>query len=262
MTALTLAALGTVRETGAIDAVVASLPVSLAFGRSAVDLVAVDGSTGWTTEVLRAREAGARGVLVVDPREEDVSAGHALGFPVVLDRPFSGNPGVEDVRSALADVEPRALLEARVVVPTGTALRHALLEQLALVRAAHAPLESAALVISTPRGYTVRGRLRTGRAVLLTGAVSDAVPTSATLRAVGADVIVDACIPSPETARPLRATITTSNGQTMLPTRYETAHRFSWRRLIALVRAEESSTDLEDFAADRAVIASLSPLLH
>lgn len=260
MTALTLTATGAARETGAVDAVVASLPVSLAFSRAAADLIAVDGSAGWTAEVLRARDGGARGVLVVDPVAEDVRALSDLALPVVLDRPLAGNPGLQDVRSALSGFDARALLEARVLVPSAAAPGRTLLEQLALVRAADAPLESAALLLSSSHGYTVRGRLRTGRAVLLTCTVSDAVPGSASLRAVGADAIVDARIPSPEAARPLRATITTPTGQTLLPTRYETSHRSSWRRLVDLVRTEGSCTDLEDFAADLLVVAPLASL--
>lgn len=262
MSALSLATTGVARRAGAVDAIVSSLPVSLTFGRGFVDLIAVDGAPGWNDEVLRARDAGARGVLVVGPVAPESRGLSNVGLPVVLDRSFAGNPGLDNVTAELTGFDARALLEVRVVVPTGADLQETLLDQLALVRAVDSAVDSAALVLRSTHGYTVRGRLDSGRAVLLTATVTDALPRSASLRAVGSDSIIDALIPSPAAARPLRMTVTTASGETLLPTRFETSHRHDWRRLIDLVNSERSSSDLEDFERDIGIVASLTPLHH
>lgn len=262
MSALTVRSDESARLAGDVDAVIASLPVSLAPATDSADLVALGGGDGWATRATAALEAGARGVLVVEPVAPLPAALAALGAvaggrPVILDRAFAGNPGLEAVRSAIADAGEHALLEARVLAPLGSDPDAVLLGQLALVRAVAAPVRSARLLARDEHGYTIRGVLADGRGVLLTAVLSDARPAAAQLRLLGATSAVEIDVPTPVAARPLRATLSTADGATLLPTRYETSHRANWRRLLDLVSSEAAASDIDDLVEDLAVAASL-----
>lgn len=254
MSALTVQADAAARRAGDVTGVIASLPVSLAPADSGADVVAVAGSAGWVARAAAAFAAGARAAVVIDPVAEDADE---LSGLVVLDRAFASNPGLDAVRPAVAATELGALLEARAVVAVGADLDAELLGQLALVRAADAPLASARILARSDRGYTVRGVLANGRPALLTAVTSDARPASATLRILGATSAVEVEVPAPVAARPLRATVTTAEGATLLPTQYETAHRASWRRVRDLLVTGSPAADLDEFAADAALAASL-----
>ncbi|NQX26487.1 hypothetical protein HQQ81_03875 [Microbacteriaceae bacterium VKM Ac-2854] len=258
MSALTVQADAPARAAGDVAAVIASLPVSLAPAdentAGAAELVAIAGSAGWSGRAAEALAAGAHGVLVIEPVAEDVAALDGL---VVLDRTFASNPGLSAALPAIEAIDDGALLEARVVVPVGADLDAALLGQLALVRAAGSPVAMARILARSAAGYTVRGELESGRSVLLTAVASDARPAAASLRLLGATSAVEVEIPAPVAARPLRATVTTAEGATLLPTQYETAHRASWRRLRDLLASGSPAADLDAFAADAALAASL-----
>ncbi|NQX13247.1 hypothetical protein HQQ80_16600 [Microbacteriaceae bacterium VKM Ac-2855] len=259
MTALTVHAEPDVRHSGAIDSVVASLPVSLAPSAGSADIVAVGGESGWPARAAAALEAGARGILVIEPTAADVDAlaASAGDRPVVLDRAFAGNPGIAAATPAIAALDEAALLEARVTVPVAADLDAALLGQLALVRASGSPVVEARVVTRDTHGYTVRGRLADGRAALLTAVASDARASSAALRLIGATSAVEIELPTPAAARPARTTVSTAEGATLLPTEYETAHRATWRRLRDLLITGGTAADLDEFASDAALAASL-----
>lgn len=262
MTALLVTADGTARRDGDVDAVIASLPVSLAWATDRADVAAVSGTEGWAGRASRAFATGARGVMVVEPIAESTRALVALqatadGRPVVIDRALAGHPGLVDARAAVSTVEEGALLEVRLVVPETSAPAVALLEQLALVRAVGSPLASGRRLQSHARGFSVRGTLADGRPALLSATASTVLPTSARIRLVGARTEVSIEITGGRAARPLRATLTTADGTTQLPTRFETAHRGNWRRLHDAVAADTPPSDLDDLVEDLALAASL-----
>src|SRR5882757_9539986 len=85
-------------EHGQLPAVIASLPLSLRRDTVDADLIAVDGSPGWTH---RAITAGARGLVIVDPVAEPVDEliAHAAGrgVPIAVDSHWWQNPAVAEI---------------------------------------------------------------------------------------------------------------------------------------------------------------------
>jgi hypothetical protein len=258
------------RLSGDVDAVLASLPLSLHWPANAEarpDLIAVDGAVGWPTACLQALSAGVHGIVVVDPEgapANDVHglrrASHECAVPVVLDLPLSGNPGIDGAATQFATIDgPGVLLEARLTVPTGADLRRVLFDALGLVRRAVAPVAAATTLSWGRRGFVCRGRLGDGRQVLISVAVTDGVPKAGSLRLIGADRTVELVVPDPATALPAHLTVSTPEGALLLPTRYETAHRATWRRLHALVGSHaRAAPDLDEFAADLTLANALT----
>src|SRR6195952_1738891 len=254
------------RRAGDIDAVVASLPVSLRSGAAGTDLVAVDGQTGWATVALRSIEGGAKGLIIVDPTVEDVtdlsSVARRRNVPVVIDYPFAGNPVVPVVAPYFNDRDDRhALLECTVTVRLGTNLERVLIDQLALVGALAVQVENATVLDWTTRRYVISGRLADGRRFRLSEICTDAQPPMAVVRMLRADGSVEVIVPNPETARPAHATVITPDGAKSLPTLFETAHRLAWRRLARLVHDDVQASDLTRFTHDSSIVAALTGAL-
>ncbi len=251
------------RRSGDVDPVIASLPVSLHPVSEAPDLCAVAGESGWTGEALDILGTGIRGILVVDPVSEDASdlaaAASAAGIPVVIDRPLAGNPTVPVIATHFANAgEPHGLLECRVVQSGSGDLDRALLDQLALVRAAAAEVQSATVLARTNHCYAIQGYLANGRRTQLTGICTAAQPRSGHLRLLGLTGSVELTVPDPSTARPAQATITTPDGLVLLPTIFESAHRATWRRLRDLVEARLPAPDLDDFRKDVELLKAMA----
>jgi hypothetical protein len=254
------------RRAGDIDAVVASLPVSLRFGATGTDLVAVDGQTGWPAAALQAIEGGAKGLVIIDPTAEDVadlvSLARRRGVPVVIDYPFAGNPAVPVVAPYFNDGDDRyALLECTVTARLGADLVRVLIDQLALVGALAVQVGNAKVLDWTTRRYVISGLLADGRRARLTGICTDVGPPTATVRMLRADGSVELTVPNPETARPAHATVVTPDGAKSLPTLFETAHRLAWRRLARLVHDGGQASDLANFTHDSSTVAVLTGAL-
>lgn len=261
MSALTVLVQDGAADPGDIPAVLASLPESLrpfGDGPEPADLVAVAGGPGWTARSVEALADGVRGVLVIDPVSEDVTRlrddARRYSVPVVVARPYAGNPAIAVVAPYFAGAEWPELLEARLVVPVGADLAHALLDQLALVTAAAGALERVRTLVWTGHGYVLHGDRAGGRRAVLTAVATSAVPPSAALRQLGAAGAVRLEVPAPLSARPALATVTRPDGRTLLPTLWETSHRAAWRRLRDLVAAVEQATDLSDLDRDQLVV--------
>lgn len=261
MTALSVQVQDRAEGPGDVAAVLASLPESLrpyGGGPEPADLVAVAGTAGWTARAAEALMAGPRGVLVVDPVREDVTElrDHARRYSVtvVVDRPYAGNPAVEVIAPYFAGGDRHELLEARLVVPLGADLAHALLDQLALVAAAAGAVDHARTLVWADRGYVLHGDLAGGRRTILTAEATSARPPAAALRQLGVSGAVHLEVPAPTSARPARAEVTRPDGRTLLPTLWETAHRATWRRLRDLVAAGRQATDLSELDRDQLVV--------
>jgi hypothetical protein len=257
VSALTLRADAAARAAGALDVVVASLPVSLAFGDADTDLVA-----------LRAAELvdglpAARGVLVVAP-EPGASLPSATASPVavVVDRGAAGHPAVEDIAAAVGATGPDALLEVRATAAPGADVATVVLEALAVVRAADAAFSGGRVIRSGTHGATVRGTTAHGRPVLVDVVLTAARPAAVAVRAIGPAAAVEALIPSAAAARPALVTVSDADGARTLPTRWETAHRAAARRLrdAVLSGTASSGTAPDDLAELRDDLAALTAL--
>ena len=239
-----------------IGEVLASLPVSLRPAGATAELVAVGGEPGWPARTMAAIGGGALGILVVDPAVEDIDQLSEVaansGVPIVIDRPFAGNPAIPVAAEWFSrNADPAELIESRMTVPMGTDLNRSAMDQFSLIRATAGALDACQPLIWNASGYVLHGRVTDGRRTVLSATTTDAVPRSAWLRALRPAGAVELLLPDPATARPAQATVTATDGATLLPTVYETAHRAAWRRLHRLVtETGEPPADLSDLAAD------------
>ena len=242
---------------------IASLPVTLRPDVAGTDLVAISGGPGWVTAALAAIDGGARGLVVVAPIAEDAAELNRVAFghrvPVVIDWPFAANPAVVAATGYFADLDSQdAPLECTVTVRTSANLSCVLLDQLALARALGRQILRANSLDWNSHGYVVMGRTAQRRRVRLAVVCTNAQPPTARVRLLGTDGSVELLLPSPETATPGRVTVTTPEGANLLPTLFETAHRFSWRRLTRLVHDDERAEDLTRFSDDYCVAMALT----
>lgn len=236
-----------------------TLPESLRRTEAGADLVGLPGTAGWTESVAEAIRGGARGVLVVEPVAADPADLQALAdersVPVVLDSLWAGNPAVEAAASSFgALAEEGALVEARVDLPLGSDLDQAALDLLALVGRAVGPVGSLRFVRRNGSGWDALARFANGASGALGAILTDSRPPAATVRLVRPRDAVELAIPGPQTAAPGHAIVTGPDGATLLETRYETAHRASWRRLHGLVVGGGTAEDLAAFASHVSVL--------
>jgi hypothetical protein len=248
------------RRSGGVAEAIAALPVSLHNASELPDLVAVDGAPGWPAEAEKAIDAGARGVLVVRPTPADVSSllekADAANVPVVIDARWTYNPAVASSASSFAEVlDDRAMLEARVCVPTGSDWDRVLLDQLSLVRAAVSPVLGLRFVRRSEHGYAALADLASGARASITAVRTDAMPEGAILRIIKAEQMVELDVPAPQTAVPGHVRVSGPDGSTLLETQWETAHRAAWRHLHRLAVSGLTSSDLAEFREDQATAA-------
>ncbi len=250
-TRLTVSASSDADTEGRIGQAVAALPMSLHPGGKDADLVGLAGGAGWVDAAMAAIEAGARGVLVVDPSAADARALAERDVPVVLDGRWTYNPAVLDSAAAFsARNDAESLVEVRADVPVGSDLERVLLSQLALVRTAVAPLVQLSFDRWNARGWDARGTLESGARVALAAILTDALEPAASLRIIKPTDAVRLTVPDPATARPGHVVVSSPEGATLLVTKWESAHRVAWRTLHGLVTAGATGTDLAGFERD------------
>ena len=236
---------------GRIGQAVAALPMSLHPGGDDADLVGIAGGSGWVSAAVKAIDAGARGVLVVDPTPADVSALRGSDVPVVLDGRWTYNPAVLDsVSEFAARNDAESLVEVRADVPIGSDLDRVLLSQLALIRTAIAPVVELSFDRWNARGWDARGTLESGAHVSLAAILTDALEPAASLRIIKPKDAVRLTVPDPATARPGHVVVSSAEGATLLVTKWESAHRVAWRTLHGLVTSGQAGTDLAGFEHD------------
>ncbi|RKR18826.1 hypothetical protein [Arthrobacter oryzae] len=258
-------------QTGAVGAVVASLPVSFAPAGSRPDVVALAGTAGWTDAATDAVSRGVRGVVVIDPVAEDPSALAAAaaeaGTAVVLDQAWAGNPVLEDsvgaARTAVAEALADAvLLDSVAWGRPGTDPEVLLTRHLAAVLACGVELAGLRVIQRNANGYTVIGSLPGGAPAALQGITSSSVPATATVSVLTFTGRADITLPDSSAGWPAEIRSVTSAGATAFPTIYESAHRHSWRRLRAAVDSGTPAADLERFAALTALLGQLHDSPH
>ncbi|WP_210478973.1 hypothetical protein [Naasia sp. SYSU D00948] len=236
-------------------AAIVTLPESLREASGPADLIGIRGAAGWPAVAADAIRSGARGILVVAPVAADTAELEALAterrVPVVLDSPWAGNPAVaQSAPPFSALLGPGSLVEARADLPVGSDPEQGALDLLALVRRAVAPAAGLRVVRRGRTGWDAVAAVEGGASATLGVVLTDSLPPSATVRILGPVDSVVLTVPAPAAAAPGRVLVGRRDGETLLETRYETAHRAAWRRLHALVLDGEDSDDLAGFAAD------------
>lgn len=264
-TQYTVAATPRAEESGAVGLAVASLPASfgpVAAGEAA-RISALDGAAGWTTEAIKAIDAGASGIVVVNPVPESTAAlrdaAEAAGVAVVLDQRWASNPGLAGAEDAVRTVAGRAaMLDTVATGAAGTDPERLLTEHLAAVVRVTGQLDALRVLRRGPHGYTVSGRLANGAPVSLQGVLSNSRPAGVDFRLYTDDGGVSIAVPEPLAAWPAEVRATGPQGEILLPTLYESAHRTTWRRLKEHLDAGTLPSDLAGFARLTESIAHLT----
>ena len=269
----TVLATPAVQETGAVNQTMASLPATFgptpAGSATPADVLVVAGSNGWTAEAASAVQAGARGIVVANPVPEDTSelaaAAEAAGAAVVLDQRWATNPGLvagasgPDARGAIrSGLGTASLLDSVATAPPGTDPQQLLGEHLAALLAVTGGLDGVAILREDTTGYTVSGRLANGAPFTAEGVLTAARPAGVDIRLYTADGGVAVHVPDPDAAWPAEVRVTGPHGELLLPTLYESAHRFAWRRLKDHLSAGTRPDDLAGFARLTDLYATLS----
>lgn len=225
-------------------AILASLPISFASAeRSVADIVVVDGHLpSWPEEVSAAAD---RQVMVVDPCPVRSAASPG---PFLLDTPWGSNP----VCAAAAEAFRAAAwqrLKCRSVIGSGSDLRHELLRLVCLSRAVGTVVGSLRVLAMAEGGLAAVGRAG-DRAVDFGVTSTDALASTASVRALTTDGEVHVRIPAPATAAPAELVVTDTDGARLYPTLWESGHRATWRRILLDAREDDSGA----FAADLALV--------
>lgn len=250
---------------GSVALAVASLPATfgpVAAGETA-RISALEGAPGWTAEAIKAIDAGASGIVVVNPVPENTAAlrdaAEASGAAVVLDQRWASNPGLAGAEEAVRTVAGRAtMLDTVATAAAGTDPQRLLTEHLAAVVRVTGKLNALRVVCRGPHGYTVCARLANGAPVSLQGVLSDARRAGVDFRLYTDDGGVSIAVPEPTAAWPAEVRATGPQGELLLPTLYESAHRATWRRLKEHLDAGTHPSDLAGFARLTESVAILS----
>lgn len=256
----TVTATAQAEEAGAVALAVASLPASFGpAGTSAAAQVSViAGRPGWTARVAEAIEAGARGVVVVNPVPEDTgalaAAAEAARVAVVLDQRWAANPalvsrtGAPDAREAMRSAAgTAAMLDSVATSAPGTDPHELLGEHIAALTSVTGPLDNLRLLRIGRTGYTASGRLANGAPIALQAVLTAARPGGVDIRLYTSDGGVSITVPDPMAAWPAEVRVRGPQGEVLLPTLFESSHRASWRRLKDHLDAGTVPADLADF---------------
>ena len=269
----TVAAGTAAREAGAVIPTMASLPETFGPAQDTqpgtADVLVIAGGPGWSAEATSAVTAGARGIVVANPVPEDTTqlaaAAGSAGTAVVLDLRWGSNPALvggstePDAREAVRSAAGTAsLLDSVATAAPGTDPQRLLADHLAALLAVCGPLDALRVLRSGATGYTVGGRLANGAPFTAQGILTAARPAGVDIRLYTADGGVSVQVPDPDAAWPAEVRVTGPQGELLLPTIYESAHRSAWRRLKKHLRAGTSPDDLAGFARLTDLYATLA----
>ncbi|MCI2423650.1 hypothetical protein MOQ72_40220 [Saccharopolyspora sp. K220] len=237
----------------------ASLPHWLRAGGSTAAVRAVSGNRpNWTERVHAALTRETRAILLsdvtpVDPASvrELAATAEAAGVPVVVASPWALNPATLDAAEQLRAAAPSsALVEAFTAHDVAPA--KALLAQLALLRTTVGDVTSLRLTRNDQHGHLGSARLA-DVPVHLSGVRSTAGPdTRLILRGRGEQWRVH--FGDPALARPATVIRIDENGEHLLPTVYETAHRAAWRHTHAATEGVTPPYTLHQLADDLSLL--------
>jgi hypothetical protein len=251
------------------QAIWATLPISLAPDPDATNLLAVDGRrVDWLDHMSAAVRAGVAGVLVVHPSpdppasavREAAAAAHAAGVVVAVETTWASHPAVPGVATMVTDrLSGAALVDSVVAVAVDDERSSptVLLDQLALVRAVAGPLDSVRFRADSAHGYSI-GASRGTTTVALSAVRSTTAEPGARVSVYGPAGEAHLRVTADGTAAPASASFVDADGETVLPTWYESASRASWRRLHDAVTAQAGVSDLALLADDLDLLASIT----
>ncbi|HKU35921.1 MAG TPA: hypothetical protein VJP90_10260 [Paenarthrobacter sp.] len=251
------------QEAGAVALAVASLPATFGPATDAPDIKVIAGQPGWTASAEQAIKDGARGIIVVNPAPENThalqAAAEAGGTAILLDQRWASNPAVAGAEDAVRTMAGRAaVLDSVATAPAGTDTGELIADHLAAVVRLTGPLENLRLINRGTHGYTVSARLANGAPVALQGILSSARPAGVHISLLTDDGGVSVALPEPLAAWPATVKVTGPQGELLLPTLYESAHRATWRRLKEHLGSGTTSSDLHRFAALTESLSTLS----
>ncbi|MGG5174509.1 hypothetical protein ACQQCD_05700 [Pseudarthrobacter sp. J1763] len=219
------------------------------------DVVILSGHAGWTRRALDQVNFGTPGIVVVHPVPEDTAAlqhaTNARKTTVVLDHRWASNPAlVAEAAQALNEyAEPSVLLDSVATAAVGTDPGELFSEQVTGVVRVSGPLQKVRILRTDSHGYSASAQLANGAPAALQGVLTNARSAVLTVNLLTSDGGVQLSLPEPAVAAPATVRITNSDGERLLPTLYESAHRASWRRLYQHLQQRTSAPDLDDFAA-------------
>lgn len=236
-----------------IDAALATLPDSFRRDDAADRVDVVDGAAGWPSRVRDAADRGARGVLVVDPRDaavHDVDRLSDVTVPVVLDSPWAHDPAIGTVAAHFRRLSgDGVLLEARAY--TAEADLRATMSALVSVASAlmNTTFGEVTLRVDRPSALLLRARAADGTLLAATVLDSPAQRGEADLRLVrgpdGAHVhLTQSC-----SAHPSSASATDATGRMTFKVAFESSHKGALVRLRDAVQTGAAVDDVARYAA-------------
>ena len=248
-------------QTGAVAAVIASLPMSLAPGQAdTAALQGVSGTNGWEHRAAETITKGAAGVAVIAPEPGDTQSLERLAasksVPVVLGFRWASNPAVAQAAEVYKQAAPdSALVEVTAYIRDSIPIEQARAELLVLAGRLLGPLDDVRTLRTNKNGFAVAATFTgSGAPLSIAAVVSNALNNDVRVRMLTKNGCVDLLIPAPDTARPATLKRTDPQGALVSPTIYESSHRATWKRLAALAASGSTSSDLAEF---RAAIAHL-----
>ncbi|HEY9306735.1 MAG TPA: hypothetical protein VIP82_02930 [Microbacterium sp.] len=212
----------------------------------------MNGTAGWTERASQVLLAGASGVVVVAPEAEQIDAlcktAAEQNALVILDQRWRANPVLTEARDAVSSLEgPISFAEIAVNVPTTEDVEKAIHETVQIAHYLMGAVEDLRVLHRQSRTVLLGGMVRNGAPLTITIAVGPAIDGPVRVRVVARFGGVHLSVPDPETAAPGLVTIVHTDGSTTLPSRWESAHRASWRRVVAAVESGDRPDDLRDF---------------
>jgi hypothetical protein len=252
MNGIRIAADAEARSTGALTWVAASLPATLHLVADNPDVRAVSGASGWVERAVQALRGGASGVVVVAPEAEATDGLRKMAAErdafVILDQRWRSNPAVTEAHDAVSNLgSPISLAEIAANVPAIEDVEQALHESVQIAHHVIGAVENLAILHRQSRTVLVSGSVAGGAPLTITIGVGPAIECPFHLRVVAQSGGVHLSVPDPANAAPGVVTIQRADGSTTLPTRWESAHRASWRRVITAVERGDRPEDLREF---------------
>lgn len=244
---------------GAIDGVIASLPLSLAKSPEGGQIVAIDGGrTGWRERAQEALDGGALASIVVKPSDRDATASEDSPR-ILLDWAFASNPAVESAADAARPlIEEAVLLESRMIVPSVTDPKQFLLDHVTVLAriVGHGAFTPGTFrqLFADENGYHLAGSLPGGAPMKVSALVSTSVSPHLVMRLLTKNGSLMLNIPAPDTAAPAEVRLVTRDGELLLPTEYESAHRATWRRAVRMLGGAPDSQDLAELVQTAAAL--------
>ncbi|WP_425821691.1 hypothetical protein [Microbacterium sp. DT81.1] len=239
----------------------ASLPATLELVADNADVRAVSGAAGWTDRANQALLEGALGVVVVAPEAEPTdelrnTAAEQNAF-VILDQRWRSNPALTDAREAVSSIDaPISFIEISANVSSLQDVDGAVHESVQIAHRVVGAVQDLRVLHRQSRTVLLSGSVAGGAPLTISIAVGPAIERPFHLRVFAPSGAVHLSVPDPGTAAPAIVTVLSADGSTTLPNNWESAHRASWRRVIAAFQRGDRPEDLHEFNAASQLLLS------